>query len=372
VIATPEDTCDLYDLLASDLAGREDYYPTRKEPEWSVLQERLAAVTERLWAGAADEPARRPAAKLEQLAEHPVFVLGYYRSGTSLLLNLLDGHPELIAVPGESRHFTSGAPRDLQTLHANWIRNTITPYGIPPHWLLGRPGEGHDPYDHFGRCLVAYARARDGRDLLAAVAQALAVTTHSVARMWVEKTPTNEFHIDAILTTYPDARFVHIVRDPGSTIGSIRDYDTETPIVDPLTGAAELGRLFRVALAQQRRLGDRYTVIRYEDLVADTAATMRGVASGLGIAYDDTLVTPTTLGRPATANASRRERRVSGEVHALSVNGGSELDRRGRAVVEALAGREARALGYDSGTGSGLVALAARIALSIRYRTASR
>jgi hypothetical protein len=193
----------------------------------------------RLWADAADEPARRPAAELEQRAERPVFVLGYYSSGTSLLLNLLDGHPELLAVPTESRHFTSSAPRDLQALHAHWIRNTISPYGVPPRWLLGTPSDERDPYDHFGRCFASHARERSGRDLLAAVAQPLAVTTHSAARLWVEKTPTNEFHVDAIITAYPGARFVHSVRDPRSTIGSIRNYDSEAPIVDLLTGAAE-------------------------------------------------------------------------------------------------------------------------------------
>jgi sulfotransferase family protein len=372
VNATAEDIGSLYEGLERDLERREGYYPARKEPEWSALQELLATVTDRLWAGAADEPARRPAPELEQLAEQPVFVLGYYKSGTSLLLNLLDGHPELLALPGESRHFTSGAPRDLQALHALWIRNTITPYGIPPRWLLGTPGDASDPYDDFGRRLVAYARARGDRDLLAAVAQALAVTMQSTARMWVEKTPTNEFHVDTMLAAYPGARFVHIVRDPRSTIGSIRNYGAETPIVDPLTGAAELARSFRVALAEQRRLGDRYTVVRYEDLVADPAATMRHVASQLGIACEDTLVAPTSFGRPATANAGRRDRRVSGEVHTLSVNGGSGLNRRDHATVEALAGREAQELGYDTGTGSRVVALAARAALAIRYRTARR
>jgi hypothetical protein len=99
---------------------------------------------------------------------------------------------------------------------------------------------------------------------------------------------------------------------------------------------------------------------------------MRRVASGIGIAYDDTLVAPTTLGRPATANAGPRERRVSGEVHTLSVKVGSGLERPDRTVVDAAPDREVRALGYESGTGSRMVALAARAALSIRYRAPRR
>ena len=366
---------ELYEDLAQRLTLRENYYPRHEEPEWSGLQDALAAVTDALWEDAMREPERRAPAQLEAYAERPVFVLGYYKSGTTLMLDLLDGHPELLALPGESRHFTGVAVErgdPIRRLHALWIRNTITPYGLPPRWLLGRPEPGTDPYDAFGRDLVAYARARDGRDLLGAAAQALAVATGREPERWVEKTPTHELRLERILAAYPDARFVHIVRDPRSTVDSISQYDSEDPIVDPLTAAAELARSFDAALSGERRLGDRYTVVRYEDLVADATGTMARVAFALDIANTPSLTVPTTLGAPATANAGQRERRVSGAVHALSLDGGLRLGRRDRAVVEALAGRRARALGYDTGTGSVAVAFAARAALSVRYRIGRR
>lgn len=43
-----------------------------------------------------------------------------------------------------------------------------------------------------------------------------------------------------------------------------------------------------------------------------------------------------------------------------------------RDLYEALAGREARALGYETGTGSRVVALTTGVALSFRYRIARR
>jgi hypothetical protein len=366
---------ELYEDLDRRLASREEYYPRHDEPEWSGLQAALARVTEALWEGARREPDRRPPAGLEAFADSPVFVLGYYKSGTTLMLDLLDGHPELLALPGESRHFTSFVREDgdpIRRLHALWIRNTVTPYGLPPRWLLGKPEPGADPYDAFGRDLVAYARARGQRDLLATAAQALAVATGREPRRWVEKTPTHELQLAPILAAYPNARFVHIVRDPRSTVDSISHYESEEPIVDALTAAAELARSFDAALSGERRLGDRYTVVRYEDLVADPASTMTRVAAALDVANAQSLTIPTTFGAPATANAGRLERRVSGAVHALSLDGASRLGRRDRAVVEALAGRRARALGYDTGTGSAAVALAARAALSVRYRIGRR
>jgi len=377
VTAPAADLIALYDDLDAQMVRREEYYPRHEEPEWSRLQETLVTITARLWTAARAEPARRPPPQLESLADRPIFVVGYYKSGTTLLLNLLDGHPDLLALPGESRHFASvadlGTDREqaIERLHALSTRNAITPYGLPPRWLLGRPTAANDPYDAFGRTLVAFARARAGRDLLAATPQALAAVRGSSPTYWIEKTPTHELVVERILAAYPEARFVHIVRDPNGTIDSITRYGSERPIVDVLSGAAELSRSFTAALEWQRRLGDRYTVVRYEALVTDTEATMRRVADALGISSDDSLVLPTTFGMPATANAGRSERRLSGAVHRLSLDGCIGLRRRDRLVVDALVGRQAQRLGYAAG-GSRAVALAARGALFTRYRIVPR
>lgn len=367
-----------YGTLDEQLRRREAYYPSRREPEWSSLQSTLGSVVDQLWETADAAPPCRPTEHLEALGERPVFVVGYYKSGTTLLLNLLDGHPELLALPGEWRYFTHIAaqhvhakPR-IRALHARAIRNVITPYGIPPRWLLGNPANTHaDPYDEFGRMVVGFARARGSRDVLAAAAQALAAVLGAPARLWIEKTPTQEFHLEPILKAYPEARFVHILREPHTTIGSIKAYDSDRPIEGLLTGAAELGRSFRRALDARRRLRDRYTLVKYEDLVTDTATTMRAVAEALGITYSEAhLLVPTTLGAPATANAGQPDRRVAGEVHTLSLGRATPAPVRERLVVDALVGPSATLLGYEVGGGSRLVELAARAALFARHRIA--
>lgn len=369
------DLAALYEDAAARLVRRADYYPRHEEPEWGKLWETLETIAARLWERASQEPGRRPPDELEPLANRPIFVLGYYKSGTTLLIDLLDGHPDLIALPGESWHFAgSAAPstRDrevtLRELHARSIWNAITPNGLPPRWLLGDPGPEADPYDRFGRLLVAFARAQPFRDPLGATAQALAAVTGASPRQWVEKTPTHEFYLDRILSAYPEARFVHIVRDPGSTMRSIAQFGAK--VVDASTGAAELRRSYRAALTGRARLGDRYTVVRYEELVTDTEAVMRSVAEALGISYHERMLVPTSLGAPATANAGRPERRVTGAVHTLSVDRASGLGRRERLVLEALTGRPARELGYSISRGSWAVAVAARAALFVRYRIA--
>lgn len=41
--------------------------------------------------------------------DHPVFVCGHHRTGTTLLRNLLDGHPDVVVLPSEGTYLTSFA-----------------------------------------------------------------------------------------------------------------------------------------------------------------------------------------------------------------------------------------------------------------------
>jgi hypothetical protein len=350
------------------LRHRAATYPKRPEPVWTRLVTTIQSVAAALWIAAATEPRADAGPELD-----PVFVVGYYKSGTTLLLNLLDSHPAVVALPGESRWFTGAAEeQSLRGLHADWIRNLITPYGLPPYWVLGEPWDaGHDPYLRFTRELARFGRAREGRDLLVAVAQAIAATTGTTPRLWVEKTPTHELHVHRILAAYPNARFLHVVRTPRATMRSLLQYDADQPVVEPLPGAVELGRSLQLALDGQAQYGERYHVVRYEELVDATETAMRAVAAALAIPFDASLLAPTTGGKPTMANAGRPERRVVGEVHRLSADPGT-LPRRIAAAVDAFAGAPAKQLGYDTPGGSRLTRTVVRAILSARHRLGRR
>lgn len=374
----------LYREIDELLLRRVEDYPRRVEPNWSSLLAKLADVADILWAQAEASPARENegerASDLTALAERPVFVLGYYKSGTTLLLNLLDGHPDLVALPSESRHFPGlaqqlaslPAPQRLARLHAEWIRRLISPAGVPPFWTLGRPWElEDDPYSTFSRHLLQFGCARGDLDLLGCVAQALAATAGTDPRLWVEKTPKHEFQLARIRRAYPDARFAHIVRDPRTVVRSILHYGDDRLIVDPLTAAFELGRSLAVA-DTNRAERDRFLVLRYEDLVKDPAASMQTVARFLGVAFDPIMLIPTVGGRPGTANAGDPSRRVVGQIQTLSATQANDLRQTHRWAIAAVAGRSSRRLGYDVPRGKALVRLAVRAELWRRYRLRRR
>ncbi len=357
---------ELYHELDGLLAARARDFPHRAEPTWSRLVERLetvgGALRERARPRGHLEPSEAARSLSERLLPAGVFVVGFPKSGTSLLRNLLDGHPELAVVPAkETKHFVDFLPQNahlprveqVDRIQRRWLTWLINPAGQPPFWLLGRPWELEaDPYELFTSYFYRLADRHPGQDLLGVFATALAVarldsgTLAAEPRAWVEKSPQHELRAAEIVAAYPAARFVHVVRDPRSTVAALRRMDMKQ---DVWAASRELQWSLDAARRNPELLGpDRYLVVRYEDLIAEPRAVLERVAGFLGIAFDERLLVPTTAGQPATANSAWEQRRVRGEIHALSLDSWrGELDGLELALVLARTSARARELGYE-------------------------
>jgi hypothetical protein len=334
-------TIERYARIDELLRLRAADFPSRVEPTWSLLDGELRELATAL----REETARMqlPRAELDhELLSKPVFVVGYPKSGTTLLLGLLDGHRQLVVLPGETRWFTDPEPT-LAELHERWIHILVNPSGQEPFWLLGEPTGEDDAYLRFTNALFAIAAQNPELDLLTALAAAFAHSTQR-AQAWVEKTPFHLFHVDRIRRRFPDARFIQVVRDPRTTIAAIRrfgEHGWSTDIDETSAGVA-------AALSLATRTSDSYLVVRYEDLVTATERELRRVAKFLGIEWSSALLCPSQLGQPRRANSSHLDRRVIGKIHARSLRtDDTELDARTLALINARTSAPARALGYD-------------------------
>ncbi len=291
-----------YERIDELLEIRARDYPRRVEPGWSDLLAAIDVFAARLRDEV--EPVPRP---LPAYYERPIFVVGHRKTGTTLVQELLDGHPQLAVLPGESNHFNTFVPREPVGVTAQrwWLLRLITPSGIPPFWALGEPPE---PYGAFTARLLGLADANPGRDVLGMAAVALGDGDRTA---WAEKTPGHEHRLEQILEAYPQARFVHVVRDPRSVSAAIVRLDRAT---ERRTDLVDVGLTIRRSFeAAERNRGDRYLVLRYEDLVTDPEAVMRRVADFAGIEWSDSLLTPTVGGEheaglvvAATRDAARR------------------------------------------------------------------
>ena len=172
-------------------------------------------------------------------ATAPIFVIGSPRSGTTLLRLMLDSHPHISC--GEETHFL----RDLETIVGrNW--GLVSTYGLDRTWWL----------DHIRELYADFQSA---------------VLARSGKARWAEKDPTYTLHLTFIEELFPDALYVHLLRDGHDVVASFRDrwgYRSAAR-----AARSEWARYVDAALALGRRLGEaRYLELRYERLVADPQA----------------------------------------------------------------------------------------------------
>ena len=186
-------------------------------------------------------------------ASPPIFVIGSPRSGTTLLRLILDSHPRISC--GEETHFL----RELGAIVGrDW--ELVSTYGLTREWWLTRI-----------RQLYADFQAE--------------VLAHSGKARWAEKDPTYTLHLRFIEELFPDALYVHLLRDGHDVVASFRDrwgYRSAAR-----AARTEWARYVTAARELERRLPDgRFLELRYEELVAEPETHGRRLFEFLGEAWD--------------------------------------------------------------------------------------
>jgi hypothetical protein len=203
--------------------------------------------------------------------------LGCVRSGTTMFRAMLDSHPEL-AVPPEayfvapalerrSRYETSTGSLDLDGLITDIAADRSF-----PDWQLG-PAAWSE---------VRAQALRTVPDVLLALYRAYA---HQQGKPRAgDKTPVHLLHIELLAASFPQARFVHIVRDGRDVVPSIMGMSFGP---DRFAEAVLFWqRRVEQGLAGGAMLGpERYREVRYEDLVTDPETALRDLCPFLGLEY---------------------------------------------------------------------------------------
>jgi hypothetical protein len=200
----------------------------------------------------------------------PIFIGGLMRSGTTLLRAMLAQH-SAIASGLETHWFDIDWP------------NQQARGGEPLRDYLHRIGEFFDVGAEVVDTQMAAAdSAAAYLDLFMG-----AITQAAGKRRWAEKTTGNIRHLDAILAHWPQARIIHVVRDPRDIFASFRRSEKYGGITD-------FANLWCDYLGDVARFknelpldGRNYLELRYEALVRDPVGEMQAVISFLGEDWED-------------------------------------------------------------------------------------
>ena len=194
----------------------------------------------------------------------PFFIVGCGRSGTTLLRSMLDNHPQ-VGVPLESLFIidyliSQRSPSVLRKL-------------LPREYELAEWGLTCTPDD-----LSDCATAAEMIDRL----HRLYLRTHGKSR-WGQKTPRFVRYGELLLSTFPEARFVHMIRDPRAVARSLVRSEVHRSTV--LHAAQRWVTDVSAGLDLERNHPDKVLRLRYESMVSEPEVELRRVCDFLDLEF---------------------------------------------------------------------------------------
>jgi hypothetical protein len=218
----------------------------------------------------------------------PLFILGVRRSGTTLLRVILDRSPG-IAIPDESHFIPQLAHRHPTPVRTERFADDLARLRVLADWGVSLDDvvpllhEGMTTGEAIGAVFVAYA-ARRGKP------------------RWGDKTPAYMRYVDLLERVFPDARYVHLIRDGRDCALSFLGMPDEAPTrtwahpEDVRGFACQWVSEIRAARALGRRVGaGRYLEVRYEDLVDEPAVVVERVCGFASLPFDPAMLEPQHL-----------------------------------------------------------------------------
>lgn len=234
----------------------------------------------------------------------PLFLVGHWRSGTTLLHELL-ALDEHFAAPStyacfNPHHFLLARHRapSAARLARPTGDMTVSPSSPQEEEFALLCMGATSPYEAFvfpsalhqfeALCdpdLFEHAQELRWNDAITWILKATAYARGADKRLLV-KSPANSFRIPRLSTLFPCAIFIRLVREPcavfASTLRLWRSMWERYALTAPLVQEVLIERILETRLTLERRLqsalralpADRVATVRYEDLIADPCGTI--------------------------------------------------------------------------------------------------
>ena len=206
----------------------------------------------------------------------PLLILGVRRSGTTLLRVMLDRNPEL-AVPDESYFIPQLADRHAGKIDPDAFVDdlrripTLLEWGVDAEDVRRRLRPGMPVGDAIGAVYESYAAVHR-------------------KRRWGDKTPMYMRHLTLLERLFPEARYVHLIRDGRDAALSFLQMPegVVTKTWAHPTTVADFACQWRTEVEAAQALGgrvgtSRYLEVRYEDLVESPERHLEGIAEFAGL-----------------------------------------------------------------------------------------
>jgi hypothetical protein len=203
-----------------------------------------------------------------------IFLVGFPRSGTTLLTSLLNSHTKICGTP-ETQFFTQflrtksfrTTGYTSQELINHYNNTRLRDLGITENEVLNIANISRESAIIFyDKLLQTYADQKSSCSII------------------VEKSPEHFKHIDLIKKHFPDAKLVAIVRDPRAAISSL----VKTPWNKRSLKSASLE--YEYQTHELEKYANDIFLVRYEDLIEKTKQTLESLCHYIGVLFETGMV----------------------------------------------------------------------------------
>lgn len=256
-----------------------------------------------------------------QITEPCFFIVGNSRSGTTMMLRMLNNHPKVFVL--NELHFfeqlwsTDDAHKILSQEQAVDLAARL--------WYVQKESYTGEMdaklYVNDAKALIAKIPAQElyPHVIYARLMQEVTVSEGKVIPC--EKTPQNVFYLKEILSLFPNARIINLIRDPRAILLSQKRKWLRRKMGATFITAKEafrlrvnyhpytLSKLWNAAIEAARKMEDRPEVltIKFEDILETPELTLQKISAHLGIEY-----TPKMLEIPQASSSNEADSQEKG------------------------------------------------------------
>jgi len=196
----------------------------------------------------------------------PIFILGFPRSGTTLVEQTLSAHPHISA--GDELPF-------INEITGSMPRMLNSPLGYPEAlaelWMGDRCSGLDELRDYYLQRVLQLGTIEPG------------------AQWFTDKMPLNETHLGLIALIFPRAPLIHVLRHPLDVVLSVFSNHLTHGFYCSYalqTAARHYLRVMELVEHYRSEMTLRYLPVRYEDIVDEQETNVRRILEFVGVAFD--------------------------------------------------------------------------------------
>jgi hypothetical protein len=246
----------------------------------------------------------------------PIFICGHRKSGTTMFHNLFDGHPELLVYPSDLNLLYAYFPLFVSDSYSDEERRRRLQKVIFDDLESHMAKESNADAIDFKRLSRLFFGRLVGANLcnmeviITALMESYAELMDLPNRIPIIKETSSEIYANEIRAWFPEAKFLHLVRDPRDNFAALKSgvatYYSKMGEDEKQTLASLIYRT-RLGLEMGKinldKFGNKaYCFVNFNLLVKDVEPIMKELAEFMGISFLDSLLIPTRLEKATSGN----------------------------------------------------------------------